>query len=97
LSGMDRRRLGSSTMPEPLLTDRPTVSFEAVVELDDADGNDTVEEIDHFIADTTPGSVVCDNFNFASTILTGSIPNAQRGLVDVTLTGTAMAVAVTTT
>lgn len=90
-TGMESIPLGSSVLTQPIRSDRPTIRAKFSVDLAADSGNNTVAELDHLIADSTPGSIVCDNFAISGTKFLGSIPEESAGLrtvdLDVEATG----------
>ena len=96
-TGMERTPLGSAVLRQPIRSDRPTITATFNVELDSADGNNTVAELDDLIGDGAPGAIVLDNFTLGGCKFVGEIPDLQAGLVGVTLSVEAESLTVVTT
>ena len=97
LTDIGRQRLGATNLPQPVRTGRQSVTASFTVELNDETGDDTVDIIDSYIADTSLGDIVCDNFNLTGCVMTGDLPDLATGLRDVTINVTATVLTVTTT
>jgi hypothetical protein len=96
-TGTERIRLGSDLMPQPIRSDRPTISGTFTLELDDATGSDTIALLDDMIADSAGQAVVLDQFSLGGVKFMGNIPDLSGGLIDVPLTfeGTSLTVETT--
>ena len=97
LSDIGRQRLGATNLPQPVRVGRQAVTASFTVELNDDTGDDTVDIIDSYIADTSMGAIVCDNFALSGCVMTGDLPDLAAGLRDVTINVTATGLTVTTT
>ena len=97
LTDIGRQRLGATNLPQPVRVGRRSVTASFTVQLNDETGDDTVDIIDSYIADTPLGTIVCDNFNLTGCVMTGDLPDLATGLRDVTINVTAQGLTVTTT
>jgi hypothetical protein len=96
LSDIGRQRLGSTSLPQPARVGRQSITATFNVELNDDTGDDTVDLIDSYIADTALGQIVCDNFALSGCVMTGDLPDLAAGLRDVTISVTATGLLVIT-
>lgn len=96
-TGIERTRLGSSVLAQPIRADRPVISGVFNLEMDDATDSDTVALIDDILADSAGQSVVLDNFVLGQTKFMGDIPDLSAGLIDVPLRFESTQLVVTTT
>jgi len=96
VSDIGRQRLGATNLPQPVRVGRQTVTATFTVELNDDTGDDTVDLIDSYIADTSLGAIVCDNFTLSGCVMTGDLPDLAAGLRDVTISVTATGLTVAT-
>lgn len=103
ITGMDRQRLGSAVLPQPIIYGRPTITATFNLELDDTTGNDTVAEIDEMLANNlvgeaqagTAGTIVLDNFTLTGCQMLGDLPELSRGLAPFTFRVAATGLSVT--
>jgi hypothetical protein len=96
VSDIGRQRLGSTSLPQPARVGRQSITATFNVELNDDTGDDTVDLIDSYIADTALGQIVCDNFALSGCVMTGDLPDLAAGLRDVTISVTATGLLVIT-
>ena len=98
LSGADRIRLGSSTIPQPInIGDRThKISGSFTVELDTVSGNNSVAVVDLFLANTSLAAVVAESFAIGGCVVMGDMPELSRGMRDVTINWEATSLTVTT-
>lgn len=93
VSGIERQRMGSATMPQPVIGgERPIVRATFTVEYD----ANTVVALDKFLAGTTAGALTCGDFVLAGCQPLGEIPTLQRGFMEATFTVEATSLTLTT-
>lgn len=80
VTGMDRQRLGATTMPQPELHGRAVIEATFNLELDDTTGNDTVALIDSLLADSSAGTIIANNFELSGCHPIGDLPVLERGM-----------------
>lgn len=95
-TGIERTPLGSNVLRQPVRSGRPVITFDFLTELDSATGFDTVAQLDDLLADSSAGTIVCNNFELSGARYDGELPDLSGGLVDVNLRGEATGLVVTT-
>jgi len=88
VSGIERQRLGSAVLPQPIIgADRPVISatFNLELDADGANDNDTIALLDDYLAGTSTGTIALGNFQMSGTQPVGEVPNLARGFVEFTL------------
>jgi len=97
VSGIDRQRLGSATLPQPVIgNERPRITATFEVELDTATSNNTVAELDKFYSDATLGTIIIKDHTLTGCQPIGTPPDLGRGFVPLTISVEATGLTVTT-
>jgi len=96
VTGMDRQRIGTSALPQPVIYGRPTIEATFTLDMDD----DSVDYLDDLIEDNLTGNIALtmDSGAFAMTNakVMGSLPTLERGLGTLEITFSATTLTVTT-
>jgi hypothetical protein len=81
MSGLDRRGLGSADHRQPVCQGSYTITASLQCELSTDTTNDTVAQLDDFLAGTTVGDLAIDDWTLLGCYMTGDMPALQAGIL----------------
>lgn len=92
----DRACLGGANIKKPVVYGEYMITASLTCELATDTGDNTVAELDDYIAGTATGDLVIDDFTLAGTYMTGDFPSLQAGPIQFPLNLRANYVTLTT-
>lgn len=81
VTGPDRACLGGAHIKKPVVYGEYNITASLTCELSSDTGDNTIAELDDYIAGTATGDLVIDDWTLAGTYMTGDFPALQPGVI----------------
>lgn len=96
ITSADRVCLGSSAIKQPLWAGRPTITAQLQCELSSDTNNDTIAQLDDYLAGTSVGDLVIDDWTLTSCYMSGDAPALAAGITKLAINVEASGLALVT-